>query len=318
LGDPFFQRCPLPKIKFIVFLPNAKKKEFQYPFRSLLLWVILVPAVSILGYYLAYSGVLLQSKGHQEYRTLLEKQNRSMRKLLFSAEKQNRSLENDMDNLAGTNQKVDQLNFYKESQLSESQSSWFTFDIKDFFSSPSQAMDPYLLAKQLESFLDSTLDLLQRYPDLALFLPVVSPVDTNCIVIRRYGPAWDPFLEKSSDHRGVDFSCADNPAVYAPGAGRVVSVYLDPLFGLSVRLFHTSGIETIYSHLKKASVGPGQIVQRGQVLGEMGQSGLATGIHLHYEIMRQGFRVDPLTFLVEGPKLARHLVQSDPPDRSTR
>lgn len=79
----------------------------------------------------------------------------------------------------------------------------------------------------------------------------------------------------------------------AAGAGRVVAAGDQGAYGLTVVLEHDNGVRTRYAHLSALQVQPGQEIARGTVVGRVGQSGRATGPHLHFEVLVNGQRVDP-------------------------
>jgi murein DD-endopeptidase MepM/ murein hydrolase activator NlpD len=72
----------------------------------------------------------------------------------------------------------------------------------------------------------------------------------------------------------------------------------DHLWGWYVRIDHGRDVATFYAHLEKAAVKRGQRVERGQVIGSMGMSGVATGVHLHYELSIRGTKVDPMRYFL--------------------
>ena len=86
--------------------------------------------------------------------------------------------------------------------------------------------------------------------------------------------------------------------IVAPAAGRVVFAGQDKGFGLSVEIDHGNGIRTRFAHCASLSVRRGQRVTRGQLIAAVGNSGLTTSPHLHYEIHVNGRPVDPLTFVL--------------------
>ncbi|MGA6827024.1 M23 family metallopeptidase [Nitrospira sp. NS4] len=114
-----------------------------------------------------------------------------------------------------------------------------------------------------------------------------------------YGPRVSPFTEKPAWHDGLDIGAAPNAPVQAPAQGRVTSVGFDPKLGNLVRLDHGFGIETIYGHLAKSLVKEGQRVKRGDVVGLVGSTGLATGPHLHYMVKVNGQALDPNKYILE-------------------
>ena len=114
-----------------------------------------------------------------------------------------------------------------------------------------------------------------------------------------FGPRVSPFTEKPAWHDGLDIGAAANAPVQAPAQGRVTSVGFDPKLGNVVKLDHGFGIETLYGHLAKALVKEGQRVKRGDVVGLVGSSGLATGPHLHYMVKVNGQTFDPTKYILD-------------------
>ena len=114
-----------------------------------------------------------------------------------------------------------------------------------------------------------------------------------------FGPRVSPFTEKPAWHDGLDIGAAANAPVQAPALGRVTMVGFDPKLGNLVKVDHGFGIETLYGHLAKALVKEGQRVKRGEVVGLVGSSGLATGPHLHYMVKVHGQTLDPVKYILE-------------------
>jgi murein DD-endopeptidase MepM/ murein hydrolase activator NlpD len=114
-----------------------------------------------------------------------------------------------------------------------------------------------------------------------------------------FGPRVSPFTEKPAWHDGLDIGAAANAPVQAPAQGRVTTVGFDPKLGNLVKVDHGFGIETLYGHLAKALVKEGQRVKRGEVVGLVGNTGLATGPHLHYMVKVHGQALDPVKYILE-------------------
>jgi murein DD-endopeptidase MepM/ murein hydrolase activator NlpD len=114
-----------------------------------------------------------------------------------------------------------------------------------------------------------------------------------------FGPRVSPFTEKPTWHDGLDIGAAANAPVQASAQGRVTAVGFDPKLGNLVKVDHGFGIETLYGHLAKALVKEGQRVKRGEVVGLVGSTGLATGPHLHYMVKLHGQALDPVKYILE-------------------
>jgi murein DD-endopeptidase MepM/ murein hydrolase activator NlpD len=121
-----------------------------------------------------------------------------------------------------------------------------------------------------------------------------------------FGMRTHPILGFSRLHRGVDFAAPTGTPVLASAAGRVLRAGWGGGYGNTIDIDHGRGIVTRYAHLARMDVRPGQQVTQGQRIGAVGSTGLSTGPHLHYEVIRDGVPVDPRSnrLLVQGPVLA--------------
>lgn len=121
-----------------------------------------------------------------------------------------------------------------------------------------------------------------------------------------FGMRTHPILGFSRLHRGVDFAAPIGTPVLASAAGRVVRAGWGGGYGNTIDIDHGRGIITRYAHLSRMDVRVGQQVGQGQRIGAVGSTGLSTGPHLHYEVIRDGMPVDPRRsrLLVDGPVLA--------------
>lgn len=115
-------------------------------------------------------------------------------------------------------------------------------------------------------------------------------------VTSRYGMRRHPILGFSRMHQGVDFAAREGAPILAPADGVVTVAAWSGGYGQLLRIRHAGGWATGYAHLSAyaAGIAPGVAVTRGQVVGFVGQTGLATGPHLHYEVSLQGVRLDPM------------------------
>jgi murein DD-endopeptidase MepM/ murein hydrolase activator NlpD len=117
-----------------------------------------------------------------------------------------------------------------------------------------------------------------------------------------FGMRFHPILRYARMHTGVDWANAIGTPILAAGAGTVIKAEFTSGYGRRVELQHANGYVTTYSHMSgfARGIAPGVRVTQGQVIGYLGQSGLATGPHLHYEVIVNGRFVDPMAI-----KLAR-------------
>lgn len=115
-----------------------------------------------------------------------------------------------------------------------------------------------------------------------------------------YGMRRHPILRYARMHTGVDWSARTGTPIFAAGNGRVLLADWQGGYGRRIELEHANGYVTTYSHLSRFANGiqPGARVTQGQVIGYVGNTGLSTGPHLHYEVLVNGKFVDPLKIRV--------------------
>jgi murein DD-endopeptidase MepM/ murein hydrolase activator NlpD len=112
-----------------------------------------------------------------------------------------------------------------------------------------------------------------------------------------FGERQDPFTGHQAFHKGVDFAGTMGADVIAVAAGIVTYVGEKSGFGHIVEVSHGNGFVTRYAHNSAAAVKVGDTVQRGQTLALMGSTGRSTGPHVHFEVLRNGRPVNPLSFI---------------------
>ena len=114
-----------------------------------------------------------------------------------------------------------------------------------------------------------------------------------------FGARISPFTGRPAKHHGIDIRGAIGTPVSASAAGTVVHRKHDTGFGNVITIAHGYGLSTQYGHLHTMDVKVGQKVARGDVIGTIGNTGLSTGPHLHYEVIVNKVRVDPRKFIIE-------------------
>ena len=113
----------------------------------------------------------------------------------------------------------------------------------------------------------------------------------------RYGRRTDPFHGRVSFHRGMDYAGKEGTDILAVAAGVVVWSGEHFGYGNMVEINHGNGFVTRYAHNKVNNVKIGEIVEKGQVIAQMGSTGRATGTHLHFEVIKNGRHVDPRSYV---------------------
>ena len=137
--------------------------------------------------------------------------------------------------------------------------------------------------------------LMARAGRMLASLPTRWPVRGS--VNSEYGTRQSPWQEGREFHSGIDIRAGSGTPIYAPAAGTVVHAGVAQDYGTAIVLDHGQDIRSLYGHLSKVSVQPGQRVVRGTVIGFTGNTGRSSGPHLHYEIMVKGQAVNPRAYL---------------------
>ena len=132
--------------------------------------------------------------------------------------------------------------------------------------------------------------------------PIIWPADGW--ISAGYGYRTDPFNGRRDFHPAVDISTNKGSPVYATGTGRVVSASRNGGYGNLVEIDHGFGLLTRYGHLSEFSVAVGDTVVRGDVIGRVGNTGRATGHHVHYEVWVNGRTLNPRKLLLDSRTVA--------------
>ncbi|MEO7815162.1 MAG: M23 family metallopeptidase [Sphingomicrobium sp.] len=109
-----------------------------------------------------------------------------------------------------------------------------------------------------------------------------------------FGPRLHPILRFVRMHKGIDFGAHWGMPIHAAADGQVARAGWAGGYGRQVRIAHAGGLASSYSHMSSMTVAPGSIVHQGDVIGYVGSSGLSTGPHLHYEVLRDGVAINPM------------------------
>ena len=146
---------------------------------------------------------------------------------------------------------------------------------------------------------DTLFAMARNKSDMLAHIPAIFPVKETEVkyISSFFGYRPDPIYKVEKFHSGIDFSAALGTDTYATGDGVVADVERNEWgYGNLVVIDHGYGYKTRYAHLHKAAVRKGQKVKRGQKIGTIGDSGKTTGVHLHYEVLKNDVQVDPINF----------------------
>lgn len=146
---------------------------------------------------------------------------------------------------------------------------------------------------------DTLFAMARNKSDMLAHIPAIFPLkETEIKYISSYfGYRPDPIYKIEKFHSGIDFSAQKGTEAYATGDGVVCDVEKGHWgYGNMVTIDHGYGYKTRYAHLQKAAVRRGQQVKRGQLIGFIGNTGKTTGVHLHYEVLKNNTPINPINF----------------------
>jgi len=139
-------------------------------------------------------------------------------------------------------------------------------------------------------------DFLKEQKSILACTPSIRPTDGW--FSSGFGYRISPFTNQREFHKGIDIATRIGTPVIAPADGLVVHAGKEGNFGKMIAINHGYNVKTRYGHLSKYRIKKGQYVKRGQIIGEVGNSGRCTGPHLHYEVLLSGVPVNPLRFIL--------------------
>lgn len=166
--------------------------------------------------------------------------------------------------------------------------------------STTQKMDQ--LAKQMyiqSKSYDEVIKLVENKEKLLTAIPAIMPISVKDLkgVPSGYGYRTHPIYKIVKMHTGMDFNAAVGTPIYATGDGVVERADAEASgYGNHVVINHGFGYETLYGHMSKILVVAGQQVKRGEVIGLVGSTGTSSGPHVHYEVIRNGNKINPVSY----------------------
>ncbi|WP_299157890.1 M23 family metallopeptidase [uncultured Eudoraea sp.] len=147
--------------------------------------------------------------------------------------------------------------------------------------------------------LDEITKLAEKKEKLLAAIPAIQPVNNEELTRMASGFGWrsDPFTKARKMHRGMDFTAPKGTPIYASGDGVVKRADNNASgYGKHIRIDHGYGYMTLYGHLSKYNVKRNQKVKRGDLIGFVGSTGRSEAPHVHYEVWKEGERINPINF----------------------
>jgi murein DD-endopeptidase MepM/ murein hydrolase activator NlpD len=173
-----------------------------------------------------------------------------------------------------------------------------------------QALDQILITlKQRLLIQADSYDTIQRFieskQEMLASIPSIQPVSNKHLerIASGFGARIDPIYKIMKFHAGLDFTAPVGTPIYATGSGTVeIAEYDTGGYGNHIWIRHGYGYRTHYSHMVKLKAGKGKKVARGEVIGWVGNTGKSTGPHCHYEVEKNGEKLDPIHFFYNDLK----------------
>ncbi|HNT79821.1 MAG TPA: M23 family metallopeptidase [Bacteroidia bacterium] len=153
----------------------------------------------------------------------------------------------------------------------------------------------YLQSKSM----DEIFSLAKGKSQMLASIPAIQPVANKDLtrVASGFGYRIHPIYKTRMMHTGIDFTAPSGTEIYATGNGVVKKIeYAGRGYGNSVIISHGYGYETLYGHMSKITVKQGKRINRGDVIGYVGNTGTSTAPHLHYEVIKGGNKINPINF----------------------
>ena len=177
------------------------------------------------------------------------------------------------------------------------------YDNSELIISTAKRLD--ILSKQTvvqSRSLDEIESLASNKAALLKSIPSIQPIKKEDLKRMASGYGWriDPFTKKRRRHKGMDFSANRGTPIYATGDGVVKRADNKSTgYGNHIRINHGFGYVSLYAHLSKYNVKRGQKIERGDIIGFVGNTGRSVAPHLHYEILKDGVKINPLNFYLD-------------------
>ncbi len=146
---------------------------------------------------------------------------------------------------------------------------------------------------------DQVYQMVKNKETMLASIPAIQPISNKNLkrMASGYGYRIHPIYKTRRMHWGMDFTAPTGTEIHSTGDGKIkIAKHSKKGYGYHVIVDHGYGYETIYAHMSKIAVKTGQKVNRGDLLGYVGNTGLSTAPHLHYEVHKNGNKVNPINF----------------------
>lgn len=198
---------------------------------------------------------------------------------------------------------TDYASLYSEDKNRNTKSDWFTNEYDSTIISYERQQ------KFLEKSTADLLEAIDKKKKIFLSIPVIYPIaKEDAQIISGFGLRDHPILNEPRMHTGIDIKAPVGTAIVATANGRVINTeeQIGYGYGRPCVIEHKFGYQTLYGHMVRLEVYKNKIVQKGDVIGRVGDTGLSQGPHLHYEVRKNGRPMNPSYFIFEGLALKEY------------
>ncbi len=145
---------------------------------------------------------------------------------------------------------------------------------------------------------DQISQLIKNKSKMLAAMPAIQPISNKQLIrlTSGFGMRVHPIYKVGQFHPGIDFAAPQGTPIYATADGTIDKSMYEPGYGNHVIINHGYGYKTLYAHMVKFTVKPGQKVKRGECVGYVGSTGFSTAPHVHYEVIYRGEQVNPVYF----------------------
>ena len=150
---------------------------------------------------------------------------------------------------------------------------------------------------QSKSF-DEVFQLAKKKTEMLASIPAIQPIQNKYFrgIGSGFGERLHPIYKQPQWHTGLDFVSQYGAPIFATGNGTVISAQFDGGYGYCIKIDHGYGYVTLYGHMSKMKATKGMKVKRGDLIGYVGSTGMSTGPHVHYEVIKNGKPINPINF----------------------
>ncbi len=190
---------------------------------------------------------------------------------------------------------------------------------EELLASTEQMIEQMIMKIDFQKETSSESNELRENPNPTAFftsIPNIKPL--SGLITSAFGVRLHPVYNVSLFHTGIDISASEGTKVQATGDGIVAFSGYDKGYGQRITINHGYGYKTIYAHLSKSLVRQGQKIKRGEIIALSGNTGLSTGPHLHYEVLKDNTRVDPTAYFFDEKNSEKFItIQKTIPEQSS-